>query len=40
MLLSDTQCKTAKPKEKSYKLTDEKGLYLLVLLMHLLQIPP
>ena len=30
MPLSDTQCKTAKPKEKSYKLTDEKGLYLLV----------
>jgi len=30
MPLSDTQCKTAKPKEKPYKLTDEKGLYLLV----------
>lgn len=30
MPLSDTQCKTAKPKDKPYKLTDEKGLYLLV----------
>lgn len=30
MPLSDTQCKTAKPKEKPYKMTDEKGLYLLV----------
>lgn len=30
MPLTDTQCKTAKPNEKQYKITDEKGLYLLV----------
>lgn len=30
MPLSDTQCKTAKPQEKQYKMTDEKGLCLLV----------
>ncbi len=31
MALTDTTCKNAKPKlEKAYKLTDEKGLYLLV----------
>lgn len=28
MPLTDTQCRTAKPKEKPYKLTDGKGLYL------------
>lgn len=27
-MLTDTQCRTAKPKDKSYKLTDGKGLYL------------
>ncbi|TWC30228.1 integrase [Pseudomonas sp. SJZ079] len=27
-MLTDTQCRTAKPKEKPYKLTDGKGLYL------------
>ncbi len=30
MPLSDAQCKNAKPKEKAYKLTDERGLFLLV----------
>jgi hypothetical protein len=30
MSLSDTAIRNAKPKEKPYKLTDEKGLYLLV----------
>jgi integrase len=30
MALSDTQCKNAKPKEKPYKLADEKGMFLLV----------
>jgi hypothetical protein len=30
MSLSDTQCKNAKPKEKPYKLADEKGMFLLV----------
>ena len=31
MPLSDTSCKNAKPKpDKPYKLTDEKGLYLLI----------
>lgn len=30
MPLSDTTCKNAKPKEKQYKLADEKGLYLLI----------
>ena len=28
MPLTDTQCRTAKPKEKPYKLTDGNGLYL------------
>ena len=28
--LTDLQIKTAKPKEKPYKLTDGEGLYLLV----------
>ncbi len=28
MALNDIKCKNAKPKEKSYKLADEKGLYL------------
>jgi len=28
--LSDTTCRTAKPKEKPYKLADEKGMFLLV----------
>ncbi len=28
MLLTDTECRTAKPKEKPYKLTDGNGLYL------------
>lgn len=28
MPLTDTQCRTAKPKDKSYKLTDGNGLYL------------
>lgn len=27
-MLTDTQCRTAKPKDKPYKLTDGKGLYL------------
>ena len=27
-MLNDTQCRTAKPKDKSYKLPDGKGLYL------------
>lgn len=27
-MLTDTQCRTAKPKDKPYKLTDDKGLYL------------
>ncbi|MEN9455736.1 MAG: hypothetical protein RL210_1255, partial [Pseudomonadota bacterium] len=27
-MLNDTQCRTAKPKEKTYKLSDDKGLYL------------
>lgn len=27
-MLNDTQCRTAKPKAKSYKLPDGKGLYL------------
>lgn len=27
-MLTDTQCRTAKPKDKSYKLTDSNGLYL------------
>jgi integrase len=30
MALSDTACKNAKPKEKPYKLADEKGMFLLV----------
>jgi hypothetical protein len=30
MPLSDTTCKNVKPKEKPYKLADEKGMYLLV----------
>jgi len=30
MALSDTQCKNAKPKEKPYKLADEKGMFLLI----------
>ena len=30
MPLSATVIKTAKPKEKNYKLSDERGLYLLV----------
>ena len=28
MPLTDTECRTAKPKEKPYKLTDGNGLYL------------
>lgn len=28
MPLTDTQCRTAKPQEKPYKLTDGNGLYL------------
>lgn len=28
MPLTDTQCRTAKPTEKPYKLTDGNGLYL------------
>ncbi|MEA5426397.1 tyrosine-type recombinase/integrase [Arcicella lustrica] len=31
MFLTDTQCKAAKPKEKTYKLSDSEGLYLEVL---------
>lgn len=27
-MLTDTQCKNAKPKDKPYKLPDGKGLYL------------
>lgn len=27
-MLNDTQCRTAKPKDRPYKLSDEKGLYL------------
>ena len=27
-MLTDTQCRTAKPKDKPYKLSDRKGLYL------------
>jgi len=30
MPLTDTSIKTSKPKEKDYKLADEKGLYVLV----------
>lgn len=30
MPLSDTACKNAKPKEKPYKLADEKGMFLLI----------
>jgi hypothetical protein len=30
MALSDTKVKNAKPREKAYKLADEKGLFLLV----------
>jgi hypothetical protein len=30
MLLSDLKCRTAKPKDKPYKLTDGRGLYLVV----------
>jgi hypothetical protein len=30
MPLTDTAARTAKPKEKPYKLSDEKGLFLLV----------
>jgi integrase len=30
MALSDTQCKNTKPKEKPYKLADEKGMFLLI----------
>jgi integrase len=30
MALTDTTCKNAKPKEKPYKLADEKGMFLLV----------
>ncbi|MBL1264873.1 Arm DNA-binding domain-containing protein [Methylomicrobium sp. RS1] len=30
MPLSDINCKNAKPREKPYKLADEKGLFLLV----------
>lgn len=30
MPLSDTQCRTAKPKESAYKLSDEKGLFLII----------
>jgi hypothetical protein len=30
MPLSDTAIKNAKPKDKPYKLTDEKGMFLLV----------
>jgi hypothetical protein len=30
MSLTDTACKNAKPKEKPYKLADEKGMFLLV----------
>ncbi|MFM8332407.1 MAG: Arm DNA-binding domain-containing protein, partial [Candidatus Methylumidiphilus sp.] len=27
-MLTDTACKNAKPRDKAYKLSDEKGLYL------------
>ena len=27
-MLTDTKCRTAKPKDKPYKLSDDKGLYL------------
>lgn len=27
-MLNDTQCRTAKPENRAYKLTDDKGLYL------------
>jgi hypothetical protein len=30
MPLSDPACKNAKPKDKPYKLTDEKGMFLLI----------
>lgn len=30
MALTDTTVKNAKPKEKDYKLTDEKGMYLFI----------
>ncbi len=30
MSLTDTTARNAKPKDRPYKLTDEKGLYLLV----------
>jgi integrase len=30
MALTDSQCKNAKPQDKPYKLTDEKGLFLLI----------
>jgi hypothetical protein len=30
MPLSDTACKNAKPKDKPYKLADEKGMFLLI----------
>ena len=30
MSLTDAACKNAKPKEKQYKLSDSKGLFLLV----------
>ncbi|TLZ31669.1 MAG: DUF4102 domain-containing protein [Gammaproteobacteria bacterium] len=29
-MLNDTEIKTAKPRQKPYKLADERGLYLLV----------
>ena len=30
MTLSDTTCKNVKPKEKPFKLADEKGMFLLI----------
>ena len=30
MSLTDTRCKGAKPKEKDYKISDEKGLYMII----------
>ena len=30
-MLTDTACKNAKPREKAYKLSDEKGMYLEVM---------
>ena len=30
MSLSDTACKNSKPKEKPYKLADEKGMFFLI----------